>query len=145
MVTNDDHSSSHDGPTGIPGTDELMSAWPPFVALGFVISEIGIVMNLVPLAFGGLLLFGGSVAGIIRDASLTKTPWGSLGIMGALFTVLGGIILNTQLQSYTIDHAISVSTSNAIGVRGGAVLLAGIVLVLAAIVGSSQKPLQNEA
>ena len=145
MGTNDDHSTSHEGPTGIPGTDELMSAWPPFVALGFVISEIGIVMNLVPLAFGGLLLFGGSVAGIIRDASLTKTPWGSLGLIGALFTVLGGIVLNTQLQMYTVDHVLTVGTADAIAVRGVAILLAGIVLALAAIVGTTQKPLQNEA
>lgn len=144
MVANDDHSS-HDEPTGIPGTDELMSAWPPFVALGFVIAEIGIVMNLVPLAFGGLLLFGGSIAGIIRDASLTKTPWGSLGLIGILFTVLGGIVLNTQLQRYTIDHVLTVATTNAIAIRGGAILLAGAVLVLAAIVGTTQNPLQNDA
>lgn len=144
MVANDDRSSSHEGPAGVPGTDELMSAWPPFVALGLAVSEIGIVMNLVPVAFGGLLLFGGSVAGIIQDASMTETPWGSLGIIGGIFTVLGGIVLNTQFDAYTIDHVLAVASSNPIAIRGEAILLAGLVLAVVAVVGIVREPLQTD-
>lgn len=128
---------------GVPGTEELMSAWPPFVALGLVVAEIGIVMNLVSVSIGGILLFGGSVAGILQDASMTETPWGSLGIIGVLFALFGAGLWWTQLDSMALADVLAVATSNPIAIRGEAILVGGILLVAGAIVGIVFKPLRN--
>lgn len=143
MAVDDDHSSTHDGPTGIPGTDELMSAWPPFVALGFVVAEIGIVLNLIPLSVGGILLFGGSVAGILQDASITRRPWHSMAIVGIIFAILGGALMWTQLQTLTVAHVVAVASSNPIAIRGEAVLVAGVLLIVGAVAGTIVEPLRN--
>ncbi|UWG48228.1 cox cluster protein [Halanaeroarchaeum sp. HSR-CO] len=143
MVANDDGASNHDGPTGIPGSRELMSAWPPFVALGLVVAEIGIVMNLVPLSIGGILLFGGSVAGILQDAAMIERPWYALAVVGVLFALFGGGLWWTQLESLALAHVLSVGAANPIAIRGEAILLAGVLLVVGAVAGTVYEPLRN--
>ncbi|MFW6003718.1 MAG: DUF7541 family protein [Halanaeroarchaeum sp.] len=143
MATKEDESSTYEGPSGIPGSRELMSAWPPFVALGLVVAEVGIVLNLVPLSIGGILLFGGSVAGILQDAETIETPWYALAVVGVLFSLFGAGVWWTQLDSLALAHVLSVGATNPIAIRGEAILLAGVLLVVGAVAGTVYEPLRN--
>ena len=68
----------------------MASPWPLFVALGIPIAEIGILFGLVPLAVGGLLLFCGSVAGILRENEYVSSAWRGLAILSVFVIVAGG-------------------------------------------------------
>ena len=73
-----------------PGLSEeyrMASPWPLFVALGLPIAEVGILFGLVPLAVGGLVLFCGAIAGILREAEYAASGWRAL---AALSVVIAG-------------------------------------------------------
>ncbi|MFB6081752.1 MAG: cox cluster protein [Halanaeroarchaeum sp.] len=143
MADNTTPTMTDSTPDDVGGRYGKMSAWPPFVAIGFAISEVGVVMNLPSLSVGGILLFGGSLAGILTDAGYVESPWPSMGLVGGLFSVFGGLIWASQLQTYTLSRLLAVAGENAIAMRGEAVLVAGILLVLGAIVGIVVKPLAD--
>ena len=44
------------------------SPWPIVVVLGVVFSELGILFNVYPVAVAGLVVFVGSVSGIVDEA-----------------------------------------------------------------------------
>jgi len=127
-------------PTGVGDQYRRASAWPPFVAIGLAISEVGVIMNLVPVSIGGILLFGGSLAGILVDASITESPWPSLGAIGVVFGALGGVMWASQLQQYTLSRLLAVANTNTIAMRGEAIVVAGALLVIGAILGIVLKP-----
>lgn len=126
--------------TGVGEQFRRASAWPPFVAIGLAISEVGVVLNLVPVSIGGILLFGGSLAGILVDASITESPWPSLGAIGVVFGALGGVMWASQLQQYTLSRLFAVANTNAIAMRGEAVVAAGALLFVGAVIGIVFKP-----
>ena len=65
------------------------SAWPVFVAVGLAVAEIGVFLDgLYPLAVAGLLLFVGSVAGIVSEAGYVDRPWRLLGGLGYIFELV---------------------------------------------------------
>jgi len=141
-TTMDESTSDFDG---TDPRSHLISPWPPFVAIGLTVAELGVVLNLVPLAVGGVVLFGGSIAGILQDAEMTETPWPTVAALGVLFSALGGALWASQLQSYALSHVIAVATANPIAIRGEAVLLGGVLLVVGAVVGIVFEPLQNHS
>ncbi|MFB6124455.1 MAG: cox cluster protein [Halanaeroarchaeum sp.] len=126
---------------GVGSRPTRMSAWPPFVALGFAISEVGVFLNVPSVAVGGILLFGGSIAGILVDASFTTTPWPSLGVVGAGFTALGAVIWGSQVQTYALGRLLAVAQTNGVAMRGEAVLVAGVLLLVGTVAGIVLKPL----
>lgn len=129
-------------PTDGVGTGPTrVSAWPPFVALGFAISEVGVFLNLPSVAVGGILLFGGSIAGILVDASFTSSPWPSLGVVGAGFTALGAFVWASQVQTYAIGRFLAVAQANGVAMRGEAILVAGVLLLVGTVAGIVVKPL----
>ena len=134
-----------EGPIGEPHRVHRVSPWPPFVAVGFAMGEIGIVMNLVGLSIGGILLFGGSVAGILTETEYVRSPWRPLVVLGILFLGFGGYMWATQVPTYTIDAFLSAAPTNAIAMRGEAIVVGGALLVLGAIGGIVLKPFQTEA
>jgi hypothetical protein len=121
---------------GLSDQYRMSSPWPLFVALGFVLSELGIFLALVPLSVGGLLLFTGSIAGIIREAGYTDQPWSTLGILGIVLVVLGGVLTATQFSTASVDAISSVLMSissdrpNGIVVRGVSIVFAGVIAVV---------------
>lgn len=125
-----------DDQPGLSDQYRMSSPWPLFVALGFALSELGIFLALVPLAVGGLLLFTGSVAGIIREAGYTEQPWGTLGILGLILVVLGSILVATQVPAASLDAVSSSLMSifsnrpNSIVVRGVSIVFAGVIAFL---------------
>jgi hypothetical protein len=96
------------------------SPWPLFVAMGIPISEVGILFDVFPVAVGGLLLFCGSVAGMTQESGYAATPWRPLVVLAVLCSVVGAALAFTDLQYVT---------------RGYAIITAGILMFLGAVVG----------
>jgi hypothetical protein len=105
------------------------SPWPVFIALGFVISEIGVVLGFFPVTVGGLLLFGGTVAGILSESGYVTRPWFSLVAFGTLALGFGALTvgLNAELATLTLDALLD--PAQPFVYRGSAIGIAGIMLV----------------
>ena len=82
---------------GLSDQYRMASPWPMFVALGLAISEVGIFIGIFALAVGGLLLFGGSVAGILKESGYVDQLWSSLLGFGVALTVAGGGLVAWQV------------------------------------------------
>ena len=105
------------------------SPWPVFVALGVVVSEVGVLLGLFPVAVGGLLLFGGTVAAILRESGYVGRPWLALASLGV---VLGGLGTAAVLWALGVDGlsvAAVTDPLNPIAYRGTAIAVAGLLLV----------------
>jgi hypothetical protein len=112
-----------------PGLSEQYrkaSPFPLFVALGFVLAEVGVVLGFFPVTVVGILLFGGTVAAILRESGYIAHPWRAMLGMGAVFAVLGGIVLGLWGESLALTAL--VNPDNAVAYRGFAVVAAGIIL-----------------
>lgn len=117
------------------------SPWPVFVALGLAISEVGIVMALFPLAVGGLLLFAGSVTGILQESNYVESPWPLLVGFGIALIVLGTGLILSQATSSTPDAIVAaLAAMNGLVFRGLSILLSGIVLAVLGVVGKVAEP-----
>jgi hypothetical protein len=116
-----------------PGLSEQYrkaSPWPMLVAFGFVIAEIGVVLGLFPVTVGGLVLFGGTVAGILSESGYVEQTWLSLAVFGGVVTALGlaAIGLNVDPNSLSVD--VLLDTSRPFVYRGSAITAAGLILVV---------------
>lgn len=100
------------------------SPWPVFVALGLPLSEIGLVFDLFPIAVGGLLLFCGSIVGLLLESEYAKTVWKPLVVMSGLLAVFGGLLI---LADGTTDVVLLT--------RAYATFAAAIVMALGVIAG----------
>jgi hypothetical protein len=103
---------------GLSDQYRTSSPWPVFVAFGLVISEIGVLFGVFPVAVGGILLFCGSVAGMVHEAGYASTPWRGLAALAVLFLVLGGALATTDFAT-----------------RGYAVVAAAVILLVGSVVG----------
>lgn len=74
---------------GLSDQYRMASPWPVFVALGLVLSEVGIFLGIFAVAVGGLLLFAGSVAGILKESGYVEQLWGTLLGFGVVLFVAG--------------------------------------------------------
>ncbi len=108
------------------------SPWPLFVALGLALSEVGVFVGLFPVAVFGLLLFGGSVAGILTESGYTERPWPTLIGLGLALSVAGVAVALWQVP---LD-ALTLATfgENGILSRSLAVVAAGATMVVAGAV-----------
>jgi hypothetical protein len=114
-------------------TPKKMSPWPLFVAIGLAVAEVGIVMEgLYPVAVAGLLLFVGSVAGVVHEAGYVDRPWKLLGALGALLMFAGVAVLYSQVG---VDLLSALASDSVVVVRGYAILGAGIVAVVGGLAG----------
>lgn len=103
------------------------SPWPLFIAVGLAISEIGIFLDLVAFAVGGLLLFVGSVSGILSEAGYLSTPWPFAGVLGMVLAVIGiGLML-----LYPVGEGGAVS----MGFRAISIAIAGVVCMGGSLLG----------
>ena len=109
---------------GLSDQYRTVSPWPLFVALGLPIAELGLLFGLVPLAVGGLLLFGGSIAGMLRESGYVATPWRALVAVSVLAVGLGGALVYA-------DPMTPVSVTS----RGYSAIAAGAIMLLVGIGG----------
>jgi len=110
-----------------PGLSEeyrVVSPWPLFVALGLPIAEVGILFGLVPLAVGGLLLFCGSIAGILRENGYVSSTWRGLAGLSVL-VVAGGLAL------WYAD----MTTASDLLIRAYSMIGTGVLMLLAGVGG----------
>ncbi|EFW92596.1 hypothetical protein ZOD2009_06999 [Haladaptatus paucihalophilus DX253] len=104
------------------------SPWPLFVAFGLALFETGIVMAnfLFPIAVGGMLMFVGSIVGILRESEYISDPWKALVAASVVSFVIGGVIWQT--------------TQGSVQLRGTAILIGAGVLLIGGIAGSLWQP-----
>jgi len=114
-----------DDQPGLSDQYRMASPWPIFVALGIPIAELGILFDVFAVAVGGLLLFCGSVTGLLREAGYAKTAWRPLAVFAVLLFVVGGVLAFTDVNLVT---------------RGYAVFTAGALLAAAGIGGELLVP-----
>lgn len=105
------------------------SPWPMLVAFGFVISEIGVVLGIFPVAVGGLLLFGGTVAGILNESGYVTQSWLSLAVIAGLLTVLGGLAVGLNIEFGAISMTTLLDTSRPFVYRGTSILAAAAIML----------------
>jgi hypothetical protein len=120
-----------------PGLSERYrkaSPWPVFVALGFVISEIGVVLGFFPITVGGLLLFGGTVAGILGEAGYVTRPSRSLVGFGVVVLAFGLLTVGLNVDPATATLAGLLDPANPFVYRGSAIASAGAILLAIGVV-----------
>jgi len=122
-----------------PGlSDQYRSAspWPLFVALGLALSEVGVFVGLFPVAVFGLILFGGSVAGILTESGYASRPWPTLLGVGTVLALIAAVIAVTQLPA--AELVVSNIGNNQLLSRLVAAVGAGAVMVAMGGVSSSR-------
>jgi hypothetical protein len=95
-----------DDQPGLSDQYRMASPWPIFVALGIPVAELGILFDVFVVAVGGLLLFCGSVTGLLREAGYAKTAWRPLAVFAVLLFVVGGVLAFTDVNLVTRGYAI---------------------------------------
>jgi hypothetical protein len=117
------------------------SPWPLFVALGLAVGEVGVFMGLYPVAVAGLLLFVGSVAGIVTEAGYTEAPWRLLGGLGVVLVALGIWVVSTQIAAGSVDAWVAaVAADDTIVLRGFSIAAAGVIALAASGAGAVVQP-----
>jgi len=119
---------------GLSDQYRTASPWPVFVALGLVLSEIGVFIGLFPVAVFGLILFGGSVAGILTESGYVTRPWPTLVGVGVVLALIAAGLAVAYLPTTSISVA---NIGNGpVFTRLVAVAVAGVVMVAMGGVGS---------
>lgn len=109
---------------GLSDQYRMASPWPLFVALGLPIAELGLLFGIIPLAVGGVILFGGSIAGMLGESGYVETPWRALGVIALLAVVLGVVLVYVDPM-----------TPAPLSARGYATVGAGLFMLLAGVAG----------
>lgn len=97
------------------------SPWPIFVALGVAISETGIFLGIRPLSVGGLLVFVGSVAGILQESGFIAHFERAVGVQGVALTGIGLALISVNQTGSTV--------------RGQSIIIAGATCLIAVSLG----------
>jgi hypothetical protein len=110
------------------------SPWPIVVVLGLVLSELGILFNVYPVAVAGLVVFVGSVSGIVDEAGYVVSPWRLLVGLGAVLAVLGGIVVSLRVDGGLSASVFAAAAADGVLQRGLTVAATGAVVAVAGIV-----------
>ncbi|MXV64085.1 hypothetical protein GS429_18845 [Natronorubrum sp. JWXQ-INN-674] len=115
-----DHSSATDRerPTASP--------WPVLIALGLALSEVGIVVDLFPIAVAGLVLFAVSVTGILAESRHIANPQSLATGFGLAFVLLGSVLYVLGTGSLSVAAADDLT---GLASRGLAIAVAGVVTI----------------
>ena len=119
---------------GLSDQYRTASPWPVFVALGLALSEVGVFIGLFPVAVFGLILFGGSVAGILTESGYAERPWPPLLGVGSVLAVPAAALAATYLP--LADITLANVGEGPLFTRLVAVAVAGVVMVGMGGVGS---------
>lgn len=111
------------------------SLWPVFVAMGFVTAELGVFFAIIPVAVGGVVLFGGSCAGLVHEVGYGSSTAQVLTRVGGMFVVLGTVVWLARLSTISLQSLLAAPAADGIALRGTAVGTAGLLLVAAGYLG----------
>ena len=107
---------------GLSDQYNTASPWPLFVATGIPVSEVGVLFGLFPVAVAGLLIFCGSIAGMLAESGYASTPWPAVAVLGVVCVAVGAWFTFGGVN---------------LPLRGQAVGAAGILLLVGALVGKA--------
>lgn len=113
---------------GLSDQYRMASPWPFFVALGIPLAELGILFDVFAVAVAGLLLFCGSLTGMVREAGYVETVWRPLVVLAVPLVAAGSVLAFTDVNLVT---------------RGYAIITAGGLLALAGVTGELFVPRQR--
>lgn len=113
------------------------SPYPVFVALGIAVGELGVLFGVVPVAVGGVILFGGSAAAMARESGVARSAWRSLALIGAAIGLGSLAVWGLRAPAMTTDALRAAAATDGIAVRAAVVLGAAVVLVLAGVLGAA--------
>lgn len=116
-----------DEQAGLSDQYRKASPWPLFIALGLAFAEVGVFLNVVPFAVGGLLLLVGSIGGIMSESGYTATPWPFIGVLGVVLTVIG--------TALTVVYPLGGGGALDLGFRAIAIAVAGVLCMAGSLVG----------
>jgi len=119
---------------GLSDQYRTASPWPVFVALGLTLSEIGVFIGLFPVAVFGLILFGGSIAGILTESGYVTRPWPTLVGVGVVLALIAAGLAVAYLPTGSIT--VANIGDGPLFTRLVAVAVAGVVMVAMGGVGS---------
>ncbi|MEF8808347.1 DUF7541 family protein [Natronomonas sp.] len=119
---------------GVSERYEKASAWPLVVVSGLVLSEIGILFNLYPVSVAGLIMFVGSVAGIVHEAGYVARPWRLLSGLGVALAVVGMLLVSTQVDGGVSAYISQAAVTNQVSQRGFTIAATGAVVAIAGAV-----------
>ncbi len=113
------------------------------VAVGLALSEVGVLFGSLPISVFGLLMFSGSVGGILAETGYVDHPWSVMTGFAVVLVVVGGYLFVGY--GGTLGGAELVGVDNRIAYRGVAIAMAGVVTLVAAVVGMFQTSLDTSA
>lgn len=116
---------------------DAAAPWPLLVAVGLAGSEVGIVVDLAPVAVAGLVVFAASVAGILADAGYVDRPLSVAAKLGAAFAAVGAILVAHGTGTLPIGPLEALS---GLASRGVALVIAGLVTVAGAGLLRARRP-----
>lgn len=101
----------------VAGPERRASPWPLLVAAGLAVSEVGVLFGVPAVAVAGLVVFVGSVAGVLAEAGYAASPWRPAAVLGGVLLAAGAALL---------------VAAGGVTVRGASVATAGAVALAAA-------------
>lgn len=116
-------------------TSTARSPWILLVALGLATSELGILVGSVPIAVFGVVVFGGSSAGVVHEAGFAVSPARPMQLLGALLVVAGAGLWLAQIRDPTLDALLAATATDGLARRGLAIVISGSLLVALGTVG----------
>lgn len=111
------------------------SPWPIVAAVGIAATEAGVLFGLVPIAVGGVLAFGSSVAGMAREIGYATDRWRPLRLVGVAIAVLAAAVWLVVAPSPTPGGLAAAARTDGIAVRAVIVLGSAVLLVVVGAVG----------
>lgn len=120
-------STSMEEQPGLSDQHRKASPWPLFIALGLALSEVGVFLDLIAIAVGGLLLLVGSLGGIMSESGYTTTPWPFIGALGLVLAIVGAVL--------TAIYPLGGGGALDLGFRAVSIAIAGLVCMGGSLVG----------
>lgn len=108
------------------------SPWPILVAVGLACAEVGIVLDLFPVAVVGLLVLARSLVGILAESGHLSRPRLLAAGLGITFLAAGSALYAAGTGSVAPDSGLE--TLVGLSSRGLAVAVAGVLTLLGAVV-----------
>lgn len=139
----DTPAGADDPDAGLEDRKPSASVWPMFVAFGLAIAEVGVVVGVFVLTVVGVLMFTGSVAGIVSESGYVENGWRLLAGFAVVVFALGAAVFVAYGGSVGGSELIGVP--NAIAYRGLSMIAAGIITLLTAVVGQARHGLPMAA
>lgn len=115
------------------------SPYPILVALGLAVGEVGVLFGLVPVAVGGVLLFGGAAAGVARESGVAGSTWRALAAVGATIGTASLLVWGLRADAWAPAAFRAAAAADGIAVRAAVVVGAAVLLVGAGLLGTAME------